>query len=237
LTKESVVSRIGFLNILSILCVLIIYIYTRFLLSKSKEVQYKVIKIQLFFVLLYNIVIHIVVPTKIPIELSTISYFVVPVILYFNIKKLHVWAVYAAFTSGFFYYVSMIIAGDAMYGNFPIYSYSTSLFNHGTLIVYSIIVARDITFRNKEIHIIHIGLILTMVYALLMRPIITHPGRIFIYMILDADLVKDYFFDIKYIMYPIYYIWLGLYIYFSGYVVFLLNKILIPKEEAKEELQ
>lgn len=228
-------SVIGFLNILSIFCVVIIYIYTRFLLSKSKEIQYKVIKIQLFFVLLYNVVIHIVVPTKIPIELSTISYFVVPIILYFNIERLHIWAVYAAFTSGFFYYVSMIIAGDAMYGNFPIYSYSTSLFNHGTLIVYSIIVAKDIRFKHKEIHIIHLGLILTMIYALLMRPIITHPGRIFIYMILDADLVRSNFLHIKNIMYPIYYLWLGLYIYFSGYVVFLLNKVLIPKEKAKED--
>lgn len=229
-------SIMGFLNILSVFCVLIFFIYTRYLLSKPKEIQYKVIKIQLFLVLMYNLVIHIIVPTKIPIELSTISYFVVPIILYFNIKKLNVWAVYAAFTSGFFYYVSMILAGDTMYGDFPIYSYSTSLFNHGTLIVYSLIVARDIRFRSKEIHIIHLGLLLTMIYALLMRPIITHPGRIFIYMILDAELVKTYFLSIKYVMYPIYYILFGLYLYFSGYVVFLLNRMLIPKEEVKEEI-
>ena len=130
-------------------------------------------------------------------------------------------------TSGFFYYVSMVLAGDTMYGDFPIYSYSTSLFNHGTLIIYSLIVAKDIKFKSKEIHIIHIGLLLTMIYALLMRPIITHPGRIFIYMILDAELVKAYFLNIKHIMYPVYYILFGLYLYFSGYVVFLLNKILL----------
>ncbi len=216
---------IGFLNILSSFCVLVIIGYTRFLLSKPKEVQYKVIKIQLFFVLLYNIVIHIIVPTKIPVELSTISYFIVPIILYFNIKKLYVWAVYASFISGFFYYISMILVGDAMYGDFPIYSYSTSLFNHGTLIVYSIIVSKHIAFKNKEIHIIHFGLILTIVYALLIRPIVTHPGRIFIYMILDATLVKVYFLEIKSIIYPVYYILLALFLYFSGYSVFLLNKI------------
>ena len=227
---------IGFLNILSMICIVLFYFYTRFLLKKPKVFQYKVIKIQLFLVLMYNLVIHIVVPTKIPIELSTISYFVVPVILYFNIRKLNVWAVYAAFVSGFFYYISMVLAGDAMYGNFPIYSYSTSLFNHGTLVVYSIIVAKDVTFKPKEIHIIHIGLLLTMGYALLMRPIITHPGRIFIYMIMDADLVKNYFLDMKMIAYPIYYILFGLFLYFSGYVVFLLNRILQDREIEKDEI-
>jgi len=230
------VNDIGFLNILSIACVVIIVFYTRYLLSLPKETQYKIIKVQLFFVLMYNLVIHIVVPTKIPIELSTISYFVVPIILYFDIKKLHVWAVYAAFTSGFFYYISMVLAGDAMYGNFPIYSYSTSLFNHGTLIIYSIIVAKDVSFKHKEVHIIHIGLALTMIYALLMRPIITHPGRIFIYMIMDADLVKEYFMHIKIIAYSIYYILFGAYLYFSGYVVFLLNRILQERKTEKDEI-
>lgn len=226
---ERMVIIMGFLNILSIACAIVIAFYIRYLLSKPKELQYKVIKIQLFFVFMYNLVIHIVVPTKIPIELSTISYFVVPIILYFNIKKLNIWAVYAAFISGFLYYISMILAGDAMYGNFPIYSYSTSLFNHGTLIVYSLIVAKDVVFKRKEIFIIHLGLILTMVYALLMRPIITHPGRIFIYMILDAELVTEYFMNIKNIMYPLYYILLGAFLYFSGYIVFFLNKIMLPK--------
>lgn len=221
----------GFLNILSFVCAIVIVFYTRFLLSKPKDFQYKVIKIQLFIVLMYNLVIHIVVPTKIPIELSTISYFVVPIILYFHIKKLYIWAVYASFVSGFLYYVSMIIAGQMLYGDFPIYSYSTSLFNHGTLLVYSIIVANDLVFRRREMYIIHFGLIITIVYALLMRPIITHPGRIFIYMILDAELVKEYFLNIKNIMYPLYYIALGLFLYFSGNIVFLLNKLLILKDK------
>ncbi len=209
----------GFLNLLSFICLLLIIVFTRYLLSKPREFQFKVIKVQLLLVLLYNIVIHIVVPTKLPIELSTISYFVVPIVLFLNIKKLNVWAVYASILSGALYYFSMIVAGQQMYGHFPVYSYSTSLFNHGTLLMYSMIMLSNVRFFKSERFIIWIGLAITIVYVLLMRPLVTHPGRIFIYEILDAELVNAYFSDFGVVAYSIYYILFVMFLYISSNLV------------------
>lgn len=216
----------GFINLLSLFCLILIYFYTRYLLKKPQSLQFKVIKIQLLLVLLYNIVIHIVVPTKLPIELSTISYFLVPVILYFNIKRLNIWAVYASILSGALYYFSMIVAGQQLYGHFPVYSYLTSLFNHGTLLIYSVIMLKNVKFFKSERYIIWIGLLATIVYALLMRPLVTHPGRVFIFEVLDADLVNAYFSSYGVVAYSIYYILFALFLYSSSNMVHYFSKVL-----------
>lgn len=218
------------INLISFLCLLVLIVYTRFLIKQPEHIKMKIIKIQIFFVLAYNVVIHLLVSTKTPVELSTISYFVVPVILYLGLKKLNVWAVYASLMSGFFYYFSMVLAGNSMYGTFPAYSVLTSLYNHGTLMIYAFVILSTQTFVKKDRLQIWVGLALTIVFVLLVRPVVTHPGRIFIYEILEANVVNMYIPDYLAIGFVVYYILFVLFLYTSSNIVHWASKWVHPNK-------
>jgi len=164
-----------------------------------------------------------VFPYKVPVEFSTLSYFVVPFIALFNIKDLKIWAAFTALLSGGGYYISMIANGNGLYGNFPVYSIVTSLFNHGSLLAYAIITILTIKIEKKDKYILAGGVAFNCIWALMIRPFVLHPGRIFILEILDAYVVKTYFPNHQLIATPIYFaIVVGL-VYLAMRVMYMMN--------------
>ena len=220
----------GYLNVVSFFCLILFILEMRYLLKVDKNKRDLVLKIQLLLVLGYNIAIHIIQWGKTPVEFSTVTYFVVPVIVLFNFDKVKNWAVYSSLLSGFFYYVSMILFGQYLYGHFPAYSVYTSIFNHGTVLTFAIVSLMTIEFKRSDRYIIWIGLALNCIWSLSLRPIVNHPGRIFIYEILDANVVKHFLPNNLGIGLPIYYVLLILVLYYSASLVHGLNTKMLKKQ-------
>ena len=221
------------LNLLSAICLILFVVYIYIMIHKSEKIRNTLLKIQLFIVFGYNIFVIIQFPYKIPVEFSTVSYFLVPLIVLFNIKSLRIWAVYSALLSGLGYYGSMILFGDILYGHFPAYSVFTSLFNHGSLLAYAFINLATMKFKRGESRVIWIGLTINAVWSSLIKPIVLHPGRIFIYEILDANLVRSFSFTNEYLVLfvPIYYVLFVYTLYKSPHMVLYINKILTKRAD------
>lgn len=194
------------LNFISIVCLLIFIYYIKVMLTKSEKTRNILLNTQLAIVLFYNIFIIIIFPFKVPVEFSTISYFIVPFIAIFNIKDLKIWAAFAALLSGAGYYISMIFFGNDLYSAFPVYSVVTSLFNHGSLLAYAIITILTIEIKKLDKYILAVGVAFNCLWALILRPFVLHPGVIFIYEILDATLVTRYITEFQLFFIIIYFI-------------------------------
>ena len=214
----------GYLNIIALICLILFMLYSNYLVKQNEAKRRKYLKIQLFIVLLYNIGIHMVFPQKLPIEFSTVAYFVVPVIILFDMKEFEIWAVYASLLAGIGYYVSMLLYGTALYGHFPTYSWATSIYNHGALLSFSIVKLITTPYNRKDSYIIWIGLLLCAVWSLVLRPVVTQPGIIFIYEILDGGVVPLMFPNMKFLMYPVYYLLLFFVLYKSPHLLIRINQ-------------
>lgn len=215
------------LNLLSIIVLIVMVLYIRYMIKQEDKMRERILKIQLIPVLLYNIGIHIVQWGKLPVEFSTINYFIITIIVLTGIKKLEVWAVYAAFMAGFFYFLLMVLFGDSVYGHFPPYSVYTSLYNHGSLVSYAIIKLATTPYERNQRLILWGGLGFCIVWALALQPFVNpviQPGRIFVYEILYAYLVR---YTIPATIpwgYPLYYIGLYLFLDISTRAVYWINR-------------
>lgn len=165
------------------------------------------------------------IPGKIPVELSTVAYFIVPLTILFNIKKLKIWAVYSALLSGIIYYSAMILYGTQIYSDYPPYTVYMSLYNHGALLTYSYITLMNTMFYKKDCYIIWAGIVFSILWALALRPLVIVTKRVFIYDVLDAFWAYKYFPDLLVVAVPIFYILFAAFIYFSVSSVYILNKV------------
>lgn len=221
----------GHLNIISLFWLVLLVFYSRYLLKLDEKVRTRFLKVQLSLTLLYNIGMLFVFPWKYPIELSTTSYFIVPIIVLLNIKSLKVWGVYTSILTGGIYFIAMLTVGNYLYGNYPAYSVYTSIYNHGALLSFAYVTLKTMEFRKSERIIIWIGIVFSAAWAYALRPIVTFTGRIFIYEVLDGLLIKTYFSNSLVIGYSIYYILLvGGLILSANMVHSLSNKIYNPNQ-------
>ena len=220
------------LNMLSSLVLIFHFILIHFLLKLSIRKQQIVLKIQLLIVLIYSIGYMIMIPGKIPVELSTVAYFIVPLTILFGIKKLKIWAVYSALLSSIIYYSAMVLFGTLIFSDYPPYTVYMAMYNHGALLTYSYITLNTTIFYKKDRYIIWIGVILSILWALAIRPLVIVTKRIFIYDILDAFWAYKYFPDLLVVAVPIFYILFGAFVYFSVNSIYVLNK-LINKSQSK----
>ena len=221
----------GHLNVISFLWLIILWFYIKYVLKQEEEARSKYIKIPLLFVLLYNVTLFFVLPWKFPVELSTTSYYIVPIIVLFGIKKLNVWGVYASVVSGVIYFLAMLIYGNGIYSTYPPYSVYTAIFNHGALLSYAIITLKTVKFEKSERHIIWIGIILSAGWALLLRPYVKFTFRIFIYEVLDGLIVRTYLGNNLIFGYIIYYIVLVTTLILSANMVHKLSRVLYKSDE------
>ena len=220
------------LNMLSSLVLISHFLLIHFLLKQSKKTQQIVLKIQLLLVLIYSIGYMIMIPGKIPVELSTVAYFIVPLTILFGIKKLKIWAVYSALLSGIIYYSAMILFGTQIYSDYPPYTVYMAIYNHGALLTYSYITLSTTIFYKKDRYIIWIGIIFSILWALALRPLVIVTKRIFIYDVIDAFWAYKYFPDLLVVAVPIFYILFAAFIYFSVNSMYVLNKV-INKSQSK----
>lgn len=68
-----------------------------------------------------------------PVEFSTVAYFLVPAILLTSKRRLRSWAAYSGLMAGFFYYLAMIAAGGVIYGAYAPLDIYISMFCHGSI--------------------------------------------------------------------------------------------------------
>lgn len=140
-------------------------------------------------ILLLNIIKVAMDPSQIPVEFSTVTYFIAPIIILLRIKKMEVWAVYASLMAGFFYYLTMMVAGGKVYELYPPLNVYASLLSHGSLLLIGLLKLRTVKYQSKYSYFIIIGLFAHLAWALYSRPEISITSRIFIYEIIDASFV------------------------------------------------
>lgn len=128
---------------------------------------------------------------RIPVEFSTVAYFVVPAILLLRLEKCRVWAAYSGLMAGFFYYMTMIAAGGRIYGEVPPYDVYISLICHGSLYLTGFVSIGTREYREKEGYKLLLGVCLVVGHSLLVRPFAEEYGRIFLYELLDGAFLRN----------------------------------------------
>lgn len=127
---------------------------------------------------------------RIPAEFSTVAYFIVPIILLFNLKRSQSWAAYSGLMAGFFYYMAAIVLGGRIYAEYPPYDIYISMFCHGVLYLCGLVTIGTRPWPSKDGYRLALGIACVAVRALLLRPYVIGAENMFIYMLLDGDLIK-----------------------------------------------
>ena len=125
-----------------------------------------------------------------PVEFSTVAYFVVPAILLTSRKRLHSWAAYSGLMAGFFYYMAMIVAGGMIYGANPPLEIYISMFCHGSIYFCGFVTIGTEECRATDAPKLALGVIWVAVRAAILRPYVIGSNRLLIYILLDAVAVK-----------------------------------------------
>ena len=126
-----------------------------------------------------------------PVEFSTVAYFVVPTILLTSKQRLHSWAAYSGLMAGFFYYMAMIAAGGLIYGTNPPLDIYISMFCHGSIYFCGFVTIGTEECRAKDAPKLALGVVLVAVRAAILRPYVADSSRLLIYILLDAVAVKQ----------------------------------------------
>lgn len=148
---------------------------------------------------------------SIPVEFSTVAYFVVPFILLISKKNFHAWAAYSGLMAGFFYYLALIFAGGAMYGDYGPIDVYISMFCHGAIYFCGITVIGTELCDRKDILGMAAGVALVAVHAALVRPLVRKNRGLLIYILLDGICVKRFVpQELWNVVLPTYYICISL---------------------------
>jgi len=214
----------GHLNIISFFWIIILLFYSRYVIKQKEITRSRFLKIQLLILLVYNIGIIIIFPWKIPVELSTVTYFIVPIIVLFDLSGLKAWGVYSSIISGVVYFAAMIVIGNYLYEDYPAYGVYAAIYSHGVLLSYAYITLSTAKIQKSERMVIWIGIIFSVAWALFLRPFVIFEARIFIYEVLDGLFIKTYFPENLTFGYIIYYILFVITLYLSANIVHLLNQ-------------
>ena len=124
--------------------------------------------------------------TRIPVEFSSVAYFLVPLIVLLKIPLLRVWAAYSALLAGSGYFVSIVLLGDRVYSNYKTVSIVTALLCHGALLLIGLLLISEKRFSPYSGWIIAAGLIYITLRTMLLRARFSGGGGIFIYAVIYA---------------------------------------------------
>ena len=125
-----------------------------------------------------------------PVEFSTVAYFLVPVILLTSKQRLRSWAAYSGLMAGFFYYLAMIAAGGMIYSAYPPLEVYISMFCHGSIYFCGFVTIGTEVCSTKDAPKLALGVAWVAVRAALLRPYVVGSSRLLIYILLDAVAVK-----------------------------------------------
>ncbi|QWB95187.1 hypothetical protein KHQ89_04245 [Mycoplasmatota bacterium] len=129
---------------------------------------------------------------KIPIEFSTISYFIFSISMIFHIKWLKPFATFGAFLSGLGYLVSFIFLGKSYFMELTLYDASMAFLNHAILFYTSILVMKHDMFVQKNNKSFYIFTLLFLAYYIVVHRFISFSNPyIFINVLLQGDILKE----------------------------------------------
>ncbi len=132
--------------------------------------------------------------TKIPLEFSTMSYFIFSISVIFNIKKLSSIAAFCAFVSGIGYLLSFMIIGNQYFENNGFQLAIMALLNHSILFLGSMLLVKQIDLSSKEMSNILKFTLIYVFYVITMNQLIPFTQQyIFIRVLLGADLLTTLF--------------------------------------------
>ncbi|TNF08071.1 MAG: hypothetical protein EP317_03750 [Bacillota bacterium] len=127
---------------------------------------------------------------KIPLEFSTITYFIFSITIIFNIKSLKTIATFMSFITGIGYLTSFIFLGQSFYAQNGVYITTAALINHSIVYLGSMMMIKNIIWNPKEEKKILIFSIIYIIYVSVLDMFVTFSQQfIFIRMLLGADVL------------------------------------------------
>lgn len=162
---------------------------------------------------------------RLPAEFSAIAYFVVPLFILTGRGKAGSWAAYSGLMAGFFYFFAMILRGEILYGADAPPSIYLSMFNHGILYLLGLTAIRVHLYPAGDRGTLTTGILCVASWALAVRPWVEEPGRLLIYKLLDAPLIRTSLPEVSWaVALPLYYLGLALLIGLSFRLFFFINR-------------
>lgn len=191
-------------------------------MSKVQETIYGVI-LQILHVAMLVVSIIQITRGYIPVEFSSVSYIVVPLIFLLNVKSLYSVGSYAGIMAGFFYYIYIIANGGRTYYVVDSNLVLFSMYQHGLLLFSGLyMIKQQPIFRRDMLKIL--GFVLFVgVWAQLNRPE-TISFRLFIYELMDAEVLFMMTNSVSVGMKIMYYSSICIFVLLSCFVICLLSK-------------
>ncbi len=160
-----------------------------------RELRLKILRMFSLVLLVGNLIRYTLPPLmglglEIPVEFSTIAYFVTPAVILSGNRCMRNWAAYSGLMSGFFYNMAMVIAGGAIYGTHPPRDIYISMFCHGTLYLCGLMTISTEPCSCDSGYRLILGIALVALRAVVLRPVAENGKRLLIYVLLDAQPVK-----------------------------------------------
>jgi hypothetical protein len=186
------------LNVFSLLVFSAINIFAVLLCKRSNESRSRILKIICIALLSFNVCRYaraLILGRGFifPVEFSSVAYFVVPFILLTGIRKAQSWASYSGIMAGFFYYMTLILAGGRVYAQYQPNDIYISLYCHGTLYLCGLVSMKTKKYESSDRFLLLGGNVCVALNAYLLRPIAEGKARIFIYELMDGLYVKQLF--------------------------------------------
>ena len=172
-----------------------IFILSILLLWMPQRYQHLVLKTTACALLLYKTIEYTLYGlfldvTKIPLEYSTLSYFIFTIAVIFHIKKMMPIASFMGFISGIGYIISFIFLADRYFDQNGFNVTMMAFINHSILYLGSILVMKDFSFMNITKKQILSFTAVYVMYVIIINRYVTFPQPfIFIRMLLGGDLL------------------------------------------------
>ena len=226
------------LNVFSLLVFAAMNILAVMLCKCGKETRQRILRaisiaLLSFNLCRYTLALSLGQGVVLPVEFSSVAYFAVPVILLARIRKAQSWAAYSGLVAGFFYFMTLIMAGGKVYAAYSPCDIYISVFCHGSLYLCGLVSLKTNRYEISDRFVLLGGYAYVALNAYVLRPLVEGKTRIFIYELMDGLYVKQLFPNIvwEYVM-PAYYILLIGCILFSVRLFFAVNKKQFEKYES-----
>jgi len=129
--------------------------------------------------------------TKIPIEFSTMTYFIFSITVIFNLRKLNSIAAFCSFISGIGYLISFMFIGDQFISGNGWVLTSMAFINHAILFLGSMLLIRQIKIDRHEMNKILKFTFFYVIYVVLMNQFVQFTqSYIFIRILLGGDVLS-----------------------------------------------
>lgn len=177
----------------------VVIIFIGLLLQRSTpKIQRVTLQMLAWILFLYKLTEYTIfalelLPYKVPLEFSTMSYFIFSMTIIFNWKKTKSLAAFMAFISGIGYLISFAIVGDHYVETNGLMLTTMAFINHAILFLGSMLMMIDLEWHENEKKRIMIFTLFYVIYVIIMNQIVTFTqSYIFIRILLGADLLKTF---------------------------------------------